>query len=62
MKPRPVGDEYLQACWRTDIQTDMTKLVVAFCNSVNAPTTKSNTFVMRIGNAHLKFLVAKKLL
>ena len=44
MKPRPVGDEYLHACGRTDIQTDMTKLVVAFCNSANAPTTKNNTF------------------
>jgi len=43
-KPRPVGAEYLQAGGRSDIQTDMTKLVVAFCKFANAPTTKSNTF------------------
>ena len=45
MKTRPVGEEYLHACGRTDIQTGMTKLVVAFCNFANAPTIKSNTFI-----------------
>jgi hypothetical protein len=43
-KTRPVGAKYLQAGKRSDIQTDMTKLVVAFCNFANAPTTKRNTF------------------
>ena len=33
MKIRPVGDEL----FRADRRTDMTKLVVAFCNFLNAP-------------------------
>jgi len=34
---RPVGAELFHADGETDGQTDMTKLIVAFRNSVNAP-------------------------
>jgi hypothetical protein len=37
MKIRPVGGELFHADGRTDRQTDMTKLIVAFRNFVNAP-------------------------
>jgi hypothetical protein len=39
MKIRPVGAEFYHAGGRTDRQTDMTKLIVAFCNFANAPET-----------------------
>jgi hypothetical protein len=37
MKIRPAGAELFHADGRTDGQTDMTKLVVAFRNIANAP-------------------------
>ena len=37
MKTRPVGAEVYHADRRTDVQTDMTKLIVAFRNPVKAP-------------------------
>jgi hypothetical protein len=37
MKTRPKGTELFHADGRTDGQADMTKLKVAFHNSVNAP-------------------------
>jgi len=37
MKFRPVGGEFFHADGRTDRQTDMTKLIVAFRSLVNAP-------------------------
>jgi Fe-S-cluster formation regulator IscX/YfhJ len=37
MKIRPVGAELFHADGRTDRQTDMTKLIVAFSNFANAP-------------------------
>jgi hypothetical protein len=37
MKHRPVGAELFHADRRTDIRTDMTKLIVAFRNFANAP-------------------------
>jgi len=41
MKLRPVGAELLHADGRTDGQTDMTKLIVAFLNFANAPENQS---------------------
>jgi len=43
MKVRPVGTELFHADGRTDRQTGMTKLLVAFRNFANAPT---NTVVL----------------
>ena len=40
MKIRPVGVELFHADDRTDGRTDVTKLIVAFCNFVNAPKKK----------------------
>jgi len=40
MKIRPVGVELFHAGGRTDRRTDMTKLIVAFRNLVNAPKTE----------------------
>jgi len=37
MKILPVGAELVHADGWTDRQTDMTKLIVAFCNFANAP-------------------------
>jgi len=37
MKIRPVGAELLHADRRSDERTDMTKLIVAFCNFANTP-------------------------
>jgi hypothetical protein len=37
MKIRPVGAKLFNADGRTDRQTDVTKLIVAFQNFVNAP-------------------------
>jgi len=37
MKNRPVGAQLFQAGGRTDGQTDMTKLIVAFHNFAGAP-------------------------
>jgi hypothetical protein len=37
MKIRPVGAEIFHAYGRTDLQTGMTNLRVAFCNFANAP-------------------------
>jgi hypothetical protein len=37
IKIRPVGVELFYADGRTDRQTDMTKLMFALCNIVNAP-------------------------
>ena len=37
MKLRPLGAELFHADRRTDIRTDMTKLIVAFRNFANAP-------------------------
>jgi len=39
MKIRPVGAEFFHVDGPTDGQTDVTKLIVAFRNFVNAPTT-----------------------
>ena len=39
MKIRPVGAELFHAERRTDGQTDMTKLIVAFRDFANAPKT-----------------------
>jgi hypothetical protein len=36
MKFRPVGVELFHADGQTDERTDMTKLIVTFCNFVNA--------------------------
>jgi hypothetical protein len=38
MKIRPVGAELFHTDGRTDTQTDMTKLIVAFRNFADAPT------------------------
>jgi hypothetical protein len=40
MKIRPVGADLFHADGRTDRQTDMTKLRVAFRNFANAPKNK----------------------
>jgi hypothetical protein len=40
MTIRPVGAELFHAEGRTDRQTDMTKLIVAFRNFANAPKEK----------------------
>jgi hypothetical protein len=40
MKIRPMGVEYFHADGRTDRQTDMTKLILAFHNFANAPKNK----------------------
>ena len=37
MKIQPLGTELIQADRRTDRHTDMTKLMVAFCNFAKAP-------------------------
>jgi hypothetical protein len=37
VNPSPVGTEVFHAGGRTDLQTDMTKLTVAFRNYANAP-------------------------
>jgi hypothetical protein len=37
MKNHPVGAKLFHADGRTDRQTDLTKLIVAFCNFVNMP-------------------------
>ena len=37
MKIRPVGAEFFQADGRTERQTDITKVIVAFRNFANAP-------------------------
>jgi hypothetical protein len=42
MKIRPVGPSYFM---RTDGQTDMTKLIVAFRNFANAPNKEINILV-----------------
>jgi hypothetical protein len=39
MKIRPVGTDLFHADRRTDGQTDMTKLIVAFCSFASAPKT-----------------------
>jgi hypothetical protein len=39
IKILPVGTELFHAEGRSDRQTDMTKLIVAFRNFANAPTT-----------------------
>ena len=39
LKIRPVGVELFNVDRRTDIQIDMTKLIVAFCNFAKAPKT-----------------------
>jgi hypothetical protein len=44
MKIRPEGAELLHAEGRSDGQTDMTKLVVAFRNFVNAPKNEQKIF------------------
>jgi len=46
MKIRPLGAELFHADGRTDRLTDITKLIVAFRNFVNAPRTLHcrNTF------------------
>jgi len=36
----------------TDIQTDMTKLEVAFCNFANAPNERSSNSVVQLGDLH----------
>jgi hypothetical protein len=41
MKIRPVGAELLHADGRKDVQTDMTKLMIAFRSFVNAPKNPS---------------------
>jgi hypothetical protein len=43
MKIRPVGTELFHADRRTDRQTDMTKLIVAFRVFANAPKNQQNT-------------------
>jgi len=40
MTIRPMGAELFHADRRTDGRTDMTKLIVAFCNFANAPKKK----------------------
>ena len=40
MKIRPVGAEFFNADRQADRRTDMTKLIVAFCNFANAPKMK----------------------
>jgi hypothetical protein len=45
MKIRPVGAELLHEEGQTDGQTDMTKLIVAFRSSTNAP--KNVCYVMK---------------
>ena len=45
MKIRPVGAELFHADRRTDGQTDMTKIIVAFRNFVNAPKEERNRHV-----------------
>ena len=54
MKIRPVGAELFHADRRTDGQTDMTKIIVAFRNFANAP---KNSCMLRRRNmkAFLKF-------
>jgi hypothetical protein len=42
MKIRPVGAELFM---RTDAQTDMTKLIVFFCNFAKAPKNCMQVFV-----------------
>jgi hypothetical protein len=42
MKIHPVGAEL----FRADGQTDMTKLIVAFCNSSNAPKNQCFFFIL----------------
>lgn len=46
MKMRPVGDELFHAGGRTDRQTYMTKLIVAFGNFASAP---KNVVCVRVG-------------
>jgi hypothetical protein len=41
MKIRQVGGRAVQYRWTADEQTDMTKLTVAFRNSVNAPKNRT---------------------
>jgi hypothetical protein len=43
MKIRPVGAELFHADRHTNGQTDMTKPIVAFRNSANAPKDKTTT-------------------
>jgi hypothetical protein len=50
MKIRPVGAELFHEDRRTDGRTDMTKLVVAFCNFANTPNKKRQNTVTEYFN------------
>ena len=47
MKIRPVGDELFHADRQTDGETDMTKLIVAFCNFANTPENRNCNYTSR---------------
>jgi hypothetical protein len=44
MKIHPVGAELFHVAGRTDRKTDMTKLIVTFCNSGNTPKRRLTMF------------------
>jgi hypothetical protein len=55
MKIRPVNAELFHVDERTDGQTDMTKLIVTFCNFSNAPKNASayNLIVILFRRSHV---------
>jgi len=44
MKTRPVEDELFHADRRTNLRTDMTKLISRFFNSTNAPNALGSSW------------------
>ena len=46
MKIRPLGVQLFYADGRTDGQTDVMKIIIAFCNSANAPKKHTHTSVL----------------
>ena len=60
MKIHPVETELLHADRRTDVWTDITKLIVAFRNFANGTTKTGNVYVKRNKEERLTIAAVKK--
>jgi len=59
IKIRPVGDEVFHANGRTDIQTDMTKVTVAFRNFAIATSKDIGGFYLALGRCVKKIVLLR---